>query len=260
MKGTGDDERLEATLPATRVDVDGFYRIASNSGGRRFRRRPVHMESLKRIYRRFVLGNRGMKFPPLSPKLATMIRNSGDPVRYGSMALAIAGLDRAGIPGALAEVGVWRGDTSRFLHLQAPHRVLHLFDTFQGFPGGDLENAKPSDAIRFRESSLEAVKSRLGNAENVLFHVGRFPDTAAGLSHETFSFVLIDVDIYKPTLAALEFFYPRLSKGGYCFIHDYNSPESNCAVSRAVTSFFKNRSEFLVELPDVWGSVVFRKS
>jgi len=211
------------------------------------------------MYERHVVRNQGMKFPPFEPRLAKIIRNSGDPVRYGSYALAIAGVDREEIPGAFAEVGVWRGDTSRLIHLQAPHRTLHLFDTFKGFPSSDLENAKPTDAVRFRETSVEAVKCRLGNTDNVVFHVGRFPDTAEGLEQEMFSLILLDLDIYKPTLAALDFFYPRISRGGYCFIHDYNSPESDCAIKRAAISFFSDKPELLIELPDTWGSVMFRK-
>jgi O-methyltransferase len=136
---------------------------------------------------------------------------------------------------------------------------LHLFDTFNGFPSSDLEDAKPSDAVRFRQTSVAAVKSRLGNTDNVVFHVGHFPETAEGLAHEMFSIVLLDLDIYKPTLAALNFFYPRMSRGGYCFIHDYNSPESDYAIKRAALSFFSEKPELLIELPDTWGSVMFRK-
>ena len=71
--------------------------------------------------------------------------------------------------------------------------------------------------------------------------------------------MLLDLDIYRPTLAALEFFYPRISRGGFCFIHDYNSPESDYAIKRAAISFFSDKPELLIELPDTWGSVMFRK-
>jgi O-methyltransferase len=217
------------------------------------------MNVIKSMYRRYILGNQGMKFPPFVHPLAKIIRNSGDPVRYGSLALAIAGIEREGIPGAIAEVGVWRGDSSRLIHLQVPHRTLHLFDTFNGFPSCDLENAKSADRIRFRKTSVELVKSRLGNTDNVIIHVGRFPDTATGQEHQTYSLVSIDLDVYKPTLAALDFFYPRISPRGYCFIHDYNSPESDCAIKRATATFFCDKAELLIELPDTWGSVMFRK-
>jgi len=36
-------------------------------------------------------------------------------------------------------------------------------------------------------------------------------------------FVHIDVDLYQPTLAALEYFYPRLAAGGIIVCDDYGS-------------------------------------
>ena|SRR5438876_923841 len=60
-----------------------------------------------------------MWFPTYSDKIQAKVRWSPDPVRYASMALALERVRIEGIPGAIAEVGVYRGDTSRFLHEQA---------------------------------------------------------------------------------------------------------------------------------------------
>ena len=38
--------------------------------------------------------------------------------------------------------------------------------------------------------------------------------------------VMLDVDLYRPALEVLRFFYPRMVRGGYFFMHDFNSPES----------------------------------
>ena len=48
-------------------------------------------------------------------------------------------------------------------------------------------------------------------------------------------------------------------RGGYIFIHDYNNPESNYAISRALKEFMNDKQELIVEVPDVWGSAMFRK-
>ena len=133
---------------------------------------------------------------------------------------------------------------------------MHLFDTFEGFPQQDLETVDD----RFRDTSLDIVKSNIGDVRNVRFLKGRFPDTGAQVSDgETFAFVMLDMDLHDPTLAALEFFYPRLEPGGYLFAHDYNSPESNHAVRRSVDAFFRDKPESVIELPDAYGSVVVRK-
>ena len=70
---------------------------------------------------------------------------------------------------------------------------------------------------------------------------------------------MLDADLYKPTRAGLEFFYPRMSKGGYIFLHDYTSSESNYAVSRAADEFLADKPEKIIEIPDTWGTALFRK-
>ena len=40
-----------------------------------------------------------------------------------------------------------------------------------------------------------------------------------------FSFIHIDLDLHKPILDTLEFFYPRLVKGGIIICDDYNSSQ-----------------------------------
>jgi predicted O-methyltransferase YrrM len=40
---------------------------------------------------------------------------------------------------------------------------------------------------------------------------------------EKFAFVSLDMDLYKPTLEGLRYFYPRMSRGGIIAIHDFFS-------------------------------------
>jgi len=220
--------------------------------------RPVFMkgplEFIRLVHRRYLAVFRsGMRFPTYSEKTARLVEDSADRVRYGTLALAFQTIEREKVSGDLAELGVWRGATSTFLHSQMPQRTLYLFDTFAGFPG-------ESDADgRFRDTSVDAVQRRIGDNSNVIFRVGTFPGTTLGMESERFAFVLLDADKYASTLAGLEFFYPRMTRGGYMFIHDYNSPESEHGVSRAVNEFLQGKPERVVEIPDIWGSVLFRK-
>jgi O-methyltransferase len=193
-----------------------------------------------------------MWFPTYSDKIQAMVRWSPDPVRYASMALALERVRIEGIPGAIAEVGVYRGDTSRFLHEQAPERKLYLFDTFTGFPDGNGDH-------RFRDTGIGIVKSKLRDLNNVEFRAGIFPETTAGLEHEVFSFVLFDADKYEATMACLNFFYPRMSPGGCFVLHDFNSAESDWAVARAMREFMQGKPEAVIEFPDIGGTAMFRK-
>ena len=112
---------------------------------------------------------------------------------------------------------------------------------------------------RFTNTGVGIVKERLKNLNNVEFRIGTFPETTAGLERETFSFVLFDANKYDVAMAAFEFFYPRLSPGGYFFLHDFNSSESDWAVSKATRDFLQGKPESIVEIPDICGTALFRK-
>jgi len=181
-----------------------------------------------------------------------------DYFRYATIGLAIQRIISDGINGSFAEVGVYRGEVSKFIHQLAPERVYYLFDTFEGFPSKDLEPSIP-DNKRFGDTSVVMVLKNIGDTRNIVIKKGCVPDTFQGIEDEQFAFVLLDVDLYKPTLSGLDFFYPRLAKGGYLMVHDYNSPECNWGCNRAVSEFMRDKPEKIIETPDEYGSVLFRK-
>ncbi len=197
-----------------------------------------------------------MTSPPYSAAVRDRIEELADDVRYASLALAIQRLKTEGIEGSFAEFGVYQGRTSKFLHELAPGRRLYLFDTFAGFPE---EDAQAGNDERFQDTSQESVGRFIGDLQNVIFRAGFFPETAAGLEDERFALVMLDCDLYQSALAGLRFFYPRLIAGGYFFLHDYNSSESEHAIMRAASEFLEDKPELLFEIPDQWGSAVFRK-
>jgi O-methyltransferase len=201
---------------------------------------------------------REMRFPTFAHDLHESIATSDDYFRYATLGLAIERLRAETVAGALAEVGVWRGETSAFLHRLAPERRLYLFDTFQGFDAQDLP-AGAAD-VRFRDTSAEAVRRRVGASANVVLVPGHVPGTLERASEERFAMVLLDLDLYEPTRASLEFFYPRLEPGAYLVMHDYNNSESEWACKRAFDAFLEGRPERIVELGDVWGSALIRKA
>jgi O-methyltransferase len=198
-----------------------------------------------------------MFYPTYSAEIAASIERYSDDIRYASIALAIQRLEQEGVKGPFAELGVYRGVTSAFIHRLAPERRLYLFDTFAGFPEQALEAGTDE---RFKDASQEIVSKTIGDTANVEFRAGYFPETAAGLEDERFAFVMLDFDLYRPALDALRFFYPRLVRGAYFFMHDFNSPESNHAISRAALEFLADKPELVIEIPDQAGSAMFRKT
>jgi O-methyltransferase len=201
---------------------------------------------------------REMRFPTFDAALHESIAVSDDYFRYATLGLALQRVLDEGIDGALAEVGVWRGETSAFIHRLAPERALYLFDTFEGFPQQDLPLG--AEDLRFRDTSAAAVRDRVGPSPNVALRPGYVPDVLQDVADERFAFVLLDLDLLEPTRASLEFFYPRLSPGGYLIVHDYNNDESQWACKRAFDAFLADKPERLVELGDVWGTALIRRA
>lgn len=165
------------------------------------------------------------------------------------------------VPGAFAEVGVYKGHSAKLLHTLAPHRPFYLFDTFQGFEAQDV-SADPKKKIHerhFLDTSLEQVKKKLGPSPFLRFCPGHFPATAHHVPpQETFALVHLDADLYNPTQAGLEFFYPRLAPGGALILHDYFSGAWP-GVKQAADEFLQDKPESLVRIPDKSGTAVFRK-
>jgi hypothetical protein len=62
--------------------------------------------------------------------------------------------------------------------------------------------------------------------------------------------VHLDLDLPGPTVAALEYFHPRLLAGGILIGDDYTDPQ----VRACFESYFKDRPDTLIELP--WAQVM----
>lgn len=144
------------------------------------------------------------------------------------------------VPGALAEVGVYRGGTAYILARTRPDARIYLFDTFEGMPTVDpaLDLHRQGD---FGDTSIGAVQEFVGT-ENAIFVKGVFPESARGLEHERFALVHADCDIYSSVRACCEWFYPRLVRGGVLVFDDYG--QLTCpGAKRAVDEFFAKRPE-----------------
>lgn len=204
------------------------------------------------------LWNQQRKQHTLNQRLLSLEQASDDKVRLYHFWFQVQRLNRESIPGAFAELGVYRGETAHWLHVMAPRRALHLFDTFTGFDARDLSHEstqrKEYQPGYFSDTQLTQVQKRLGNAANIHLHVGYFPESAQALPEQQYALVHLDADLYAPTLAALQYFYPRLSPGGVLIVHDYNHIWEG--VPRAVNQFAQSIPEALIELPDRQGSVM----
>src|SRR5262249_24120978 len=128
-----------------------------------------------------------------------------------------AACSAAKVEGAAAEVGVFRGASAKIILEALPNKTLHLCDTFEGLPDSQYGLDKGQ-----YKGPLDDVRHYLNNP-HTRFHKGYFPrDTGHEIESERFAFVHLDMDYYDGTLAALEFFWPRMNRGGVLITHDYD--------------------------------------
>ena len=180
---------------------------------------------------------------------------SNDYVRLATLELLCRRL--ADVPGAAAELGVYRGFFARCINQLLPERKLYLFDSFEGF--SEEANASESFQAAHANTTIEKVLAILPYPEKVIVKPGFFPESLGGLE-EQFCLVSLDVDFYQTTLDGLRYFWPRLEKGGYLLLHDWGSPKLP-GVAKALQDFERENGCRIPAIPlcDVGGSLILCK-
>jgi len=176
--------------------------------------------------------------------------------RYATMRLCVDAIKERNIPGEVAEVGVYKGEFSKYLNKYFPDKKLYLFDTFEGMEN-DKEVIEITKGQAFKDTSVEVVMNKMVNPSKCVVCKGFFPSTAWGIE-EKFCFVSLDTDLYESILAGLKYFYPRLNKGGYIFVHDFGVYTWS-GVKKAVLEYCEEMGISYVPINDLCGSVVFVK-
>ena len=135
-----------------------------------------------------------------------------------------------GAPGDLTEFGIWHGTTFMpMAELARVHgRVIHAIDSFQGMgPPTDRDDGQfgagaldPGGSATFRELARPF-------GDTVRIHEGFVPDVLQGMDGvRPVAFAHVDLDQYAPTLAALQWVWPRMAHGGILACHDWRAGSS----------------------------------
>lgn len=165
------------------------------------------------------------------------------------------------LEGDVVECGCFRGLSSYLMcnYLKRHDagftgKGYHIFDSFRGLSEPSIEDDIPAGhanaeslAVMSQKgafaASLKHVQHNLKAFPEIEFHPGWIPASFAGLPERTYKFVHVDVDLYDPTLACVEFFYPRLTRGGLLVSDDYSWP----GACKAIDEFCAERKiEFAV--------------
>lgn len=137
------------------------------------------------------------------------------------------------VPGALIEIGVWRGGTGAVIGKKAElcgiNDTLYLCDTFKGIVKADPSKDTWFQGSEYRDASVKTVNKLVFQKvklKNVKILEGIFPDETKHLVKEDkFRFCHIDVDVYQSAFDIITWIWNKMSKGGIIVYDDYGSYE-----------------------------------
>lgn len=184
-----------------------------------------------------------------------------DYIRLSTLELVANEINKKKINGNVAEVGVYKGKFAKYINQYFPSKKLYLFDTFEGFDEKDKKTEKElglNEATQdFSNTSVENVLKIMPFPNQCIIRKGFFPETAVNIK-DSFAFVSLDTDLYEPIYQGLVYFYPRMEKGGYIFVHDVNN-DSYKGAAKAVEQYSAEQNLSFVPIPDSCGSVIIVK-
>jgi len=142
---------------------------------------------------------------------------------------AIVG-ELADVPGAILEVGVWRGGSGALMAARAAalgiEDQVYLCDTWEGVVKSGALDTYYRDG-KHDDTSLGIVERLLADMrlDRVECLQGIFPDdTGDKVADQTFRLCHIDVDVYQSAKDVLDWVWPRLSPQGMVVFDDYGFP------------------------------------
>jgi O-methyltransferase len=176
-----------------------------------------------------------------------------------------------GVPGDLAETGVWRGGTTILMRavleaLGDHRRNVWVADSFQGLPIPDGERY-PADAgidwsdVGVLQVDADAVRANFARYglldDRVRFLEGWFRDTLPDAPIEQLAVLRLDGDLYESTMDALVSLEPKVSDGGFVIVDDYGG----WAPCRAAVDDYRRDRGIADPIHTVdWTGVWWRKS
>jgi O-methyltransferase len=169
----------------------------------------------------------------------------------------VLAVEKEGLPGSIAECGVWSGGGIGLMALASRRagnrsRRFHLFDSFEGLPQPSPEDQDVLAEFRTKHpdvplddagtaSALQSIGACVGadapavrdfltkglkiEPSQLVFHIGWFQETvlAARDTIGPLAILRIDGDWYESTKVCLENLYDRVVDRGFIIVDDYGT-------------------------------------
>ena len=162
------------------------------------------------------------------------------------------------VDGSIAEIGCSNGRSTiflnKFMSSQSIEKKYYAVDTFSGFVEEDveyeIENRDKCDKNKklYKQFRVNKKKwfdgtlkqNKINRVESIQADVNNYDLTMLG----PFSFVLLDVDLYRPIKKALKELYQVLTPGGIIVVDDCDADDVICdGADQAYKEFMDNLNE-----------------
>ncbi|MEO2035150.1 MAG: TylF/MycF/NovP-related O-methyltransferase, partial [Planctomycetaceae bacterium] len=133
--------------------------------------------------------------------------------------------------------------------------------TFCGIPEEQLTLTESEDPERFGrmnamyEECLDVAKRNFADFPRAKLVQGEVPGILDSVPVDSVSYLSIDMNIVKPEIAALEYFWPRLSIGAPVLLDDYGWA-GHSEQREAMDEFAQSHGTSVLELPTGQGLIL----
>jgi len=165
------------------------------------------------------------------------------------------------LDGDFVECGVNKGGLSRaiveYVDFNKSGKKFFLFDTFDGFDSSLLLDSEKDKYLKVAhyEKTYEHVKQVFQDFPLVKIIKGPVPHTLKDVEIDKVAYLSIDMNCVLPEQAALDFFWPKLVKGGVIVLDDFayeGFEEQNIAHSK----WAKEKGIEILYLPTGQGIII----
>jgi O-methyltransferase len=127
---------------------------------------------------------------------------------------------------------------------------MHLYDSWGVMKKEYLFENESSCAGLHENLDIETTKRNLNEFKNnVIYHKGYIPDSFDSTdTHTNIIYLHIDLNSAKSTLETLDFFYPKIARGGVILFDDYGHKGFE-STKKVVDKFFSDKPGIHLKFP-----------
>ena len=185
----------------------------------------------------------------------------GREIRWRVHVACWAAAHAARLEGDFVECGVYRGGLARaivdYVGLCDLNKSFYLFDTFEGIPEASISRDERELGRRpgEYEECYAAVCETFRSFANVRVVRGVVPEVLSQVEIERVAYLSLDMNVYQPEIAAVEYFWPRMTSGGIILLDDYGFRPHGLQKT-AMDAFARQRDTEILSMPTGQGLLV----